>query len=566
MNKDMSPDSGASGSPARRASALALTLVIAVSVATGWVVFEKLVFSHQQPSWDEAAHALQGALIAHDLRGGHLLAFLFDSYRQVYWPPLHSWLVAASFLVAGPSLEAARAVSVLSFVLLAPTLFLVARTIGPRDGIVAGSLAAAFALTSPGLIGLAASAMLELPGLLALSCTMLIYCALERDAGARPRAHLLLGMSVVITYLIKANYGVLLVITIVLARLFAVRFRVRLLLTKQNLYAILPLALFCAVWFAYPRKVVWTWNALLNTPWGGEEARGLAGLLFFPRALADLSGSWWLAAILWAGLVLAWGSRHRPGVPFLALLALTLFGIGELHHTKIPRHILPMFPPMFVLTGVAGARLWAWLRSLGKGGMAATVVGLACIALFQISVLQSRDWKPESDTQVAEVLDYVSAQAREGTPALVVGTHHGQPMPPVLDWNLVSTSVLSVTNAGSAMNFFWERRLRREVRHARVPELLRVSIQHVLGRYYAPSPTRSLHAYDRGPASEAGFRNLLTTTLEKDPPRTIIAITENSTNYAIDDIASEIATSGLRETSVREFPRAGTRVYVYRRP
>lgn len=566
-------------SRSRLSLALALAAVFAASVAAGCVVFGELVLLHQRPLYDEAAHALQGALIAHDIRVGDLQAFLYDSYRQIYWPPFNSWLVAATFLVAGPSLEAARAVSVISFVLLAPTLFLVARTIEPRHGILAGCLAAAFALTSPGLIELAARAMLELPGLLALSCTMLIYCILERDPSARPSAHALLGVCIVVAYLIKTHYGILLVITTVLAKLIAVRFHVRLLLTKQNLYAVLPLALFCVVWFSYPPKVKMTWNALVNTPWGGKEAQGLAGLLFFPRALAGLSGSWWLAAILWAGLVLAWRTRHRPGVPFLALLALTMFVIGEIHHTKIARHILPMFPPMFVLTGIAGAGLWARLRARGGVWPIVVVAALASIALFHAPALINRQWTPRVQKRVwHDVLDHVSTQAREGDPALVLARRTAFPQPPVLDWDLVSRDLLSVTKAGSAMIFGMDLQLKSEGRDARDPELLGMSMRRLLSRYDAPTTTRSLHAGDRGPASQAQFKELLATTLGRDPPRTIIAITGNSTTYTFDDIgsdsttytfddiASDIAEGGFHEVSVREFPRAGTLVYVYRRP
>ena len=550
----------------RSSSALALAAVFAASAAAGFLVFNRLVLLHLPPSWDEGAHAMFGALIAHDIREGDLAGFLFDSFRQVYWTPLHSWLVGAAFLLAGPSLEASRAVSVFCFVLLAPTLFLVARMIAPRHCIVAGCVAAALSLTTPGIISSAAQGMLELPGLMMLSLTMLVYCGLERDRRVRPRAHALLGVGVVLTYLIKANYGILLVISIVLAKLIAVRFRARRLLTKQNLYAVLPLGLFCVVWFAYPPKAVWTWNALVNTPYGGEAGQGLAGLLFFPRALARHSGSWWMMTILWAGLLLAWRTRYLPGVPFIALLALNLFVIGELHHTKIPRHILPMFPPMFVLTGVAAAQLWGWLRSHGKGGAAATAVGLACIALFHTSVLISRDWRYRKDVPVDDVVDYVSAEAQAGAPALVVGLNYARPEPPILDMKLVSAGVLPVTRAGSAMNFFWEQGLMRDIRHERLPERPRAIIQRLLDRYYAPTTMRSLHAYDRGPLARSRFKNYLATTLDRDPPRVIIAVSGSSTNYGIEEIAPDIAKGGFREVSVREFPRAQTRVHVYRRP
>ena len=42
------------------------------------------------------------------------MGLLIDSYFQIYWPPLHSWLIGIPFLLMGPDLEVARAVSVVA--------------------------------------------------------------------------------------------------------------------------------------------------------------------------------------------------------------------------------------------------------------------------------------------------------------------------------------------------------------------------------------------------------------------------------------------------------------------
>jgi len=51
--------------------------------------------------WDESAHALYGLLIAHDLSQHDWISLLYDTYRQVYWPPLYSWLAGLLFLFTG---------------------------------------------------------------------------------------------------------------------------------------------------------------------------------------------------------------------------------------------------------------------------------------------------------------------------------------------------------------------------------------------------------------------------------------------------------------------------------
>ena len=217
---------------------LAFVLVVAASAVAGWLLLSRVLLLQHTPGSDEVAHALDGALIAHDVRKHDWIGLLIDTYSQVYWPPMHSWVLAGAFLIAGQSLEVARATSVLAFALLVPTLFLTGRVVAPRHEVLAGSIAAALALTSPGLMASAIQNMLEMPGLLALSATTLVYCWLESRPEASPRAHALLGVGTALTYLVKSNYGILLIIAVVLAKLIDVDFRLRRLATKQNLAAL----------------------------------------------------------------------------------------------------------------------------------------------------------------------------------------------------------------------------------------------------------------------------------------------------------------------------------------
>lgn len=551
-------------------------LVVAASLAVGGLVFVDLVLAHRPPGWDEAAHALQGALIAHDIREGDLLSLLFDTYRQIYWPPLHSWLIGIPFLVTGPDLEVARSVSVVAFVLLAPTLFLVARTIEPAHDSLAGSLTAGLVLTCPGIVALAAAAMLELPALLALGCTMLVYCRLARDPTVRPEGHALLGVCTVLTYLVKTNFGVLLVICIVLAKLIAVGFRPRALLTRQNLFAVIPLVVFCAIWFADPRRLVSTWDSLVNSPWGGEEATGFEGLLFFPRSIVELSGA--ASLLLLGGLVLTWKARRDPAIAFLLVLALTQFVIGEFHHTKLDRHIVPMLPPMFVLTGVAGARLWDWLLARGMANRRMAAAFLAGLAVLQVASMGVHDRTPVVQAVLphaarhgAEVLRYVSTQVREQAPALVLDTTMSWPHPHVVDWHLVSSGVLPVTAAGSAMEPRRERQLAMTLDELPLPIGMRAQAKRMLRRYDTHSVVRTIHSFDRLKKEPDEFVSFLDATIRADPPNVIIALTgaSDTTRVTTDSVEPGILRRGYRRVSVREFSGgegARSRVYVYRRP
>jgi hypothetical protein len=542
-------------------------------VVAGVVIFFTLVLARRHPGWDEAAHALQGALIAHDVRAGDLLGLLFDSYRQVYWPPLHSWLVGAAFLGLGPSMEAARAVSVLAFVFLVPTLYLVAGIVEPRAGNVAGLLAAGMALACPGIIALTAVSMLELPALLGFSLTILIYCRLEQDPGAPPQSHSLVGVLVVLTYLAKTNYGILLLICIAATKLIAVCFRTRALLTRNTIYLVLPVVVFFAIWFAWPPKLLSTWDALINRPWGGEEGRGLAGLLYYPRSIVKISGA--ISVLLWAGLVFSWKWRRETGIGFLLVVAFTQLLIGELHHTKLDRHILPVFPPMIVLTGVAGARLWEWLRASGSADGRMALAVLAWIAVLQAATFGSHYRTPLLQTpspaearDATEILNYISARIREQTPALVLDMSKSWPHPPVVDWHLVSQGLVPVTASGVALDPRQERQLLHRLADLPMPAGLRTDARRVLQRYDAPSPTRTHHAFDRLPQFPEDFATGLDAMLRVDPPRSIIALVgaSESTSPQVDAVQQAIVKNGYEQISVQDFPGVEVRVEVYRRP
>ena len=568
MAQDQDPDPiVVAGFSSRSRSARALSLVLVISLLAGSLVFVLMVQQDREPRWDEASHGLQAVLVAHDIRELDLPALFFDLYRQVYWPPLHSLIVAIAFNLSGTSLQTVRGVSVIAFVLIAPVLFLVARSLEPRHPTVAGGMAAGLALTSPAFITYGGMAMLEALGALAIALTALVYVLLERS-DASPRAYGLLGACVVLTYLSKTNYGVLLLLTLVLTRLSEAGFRPRALLTRRNLFTVLPVAIFALLWFAYPPKAVSTWTALVNKPWGGEEARGLGGLLFYPRAFVDLSGSSWMAILLWIGLFAAWWGRRAPGVAFLAILAVIQFAIGEFHHTKVVRHIVPMFPAMFALAGVTAARLWSWAEAGGRSARLATAALLPGLLALQLATLARRDWYPIVFPDGTEARRYLSALAVDTPPVLILGTRGSLPEPPVIDWHLVvEDRRLAVTASGAAMDPRQESDLARRVAVLPLPEGLRATAQRVLSRYEATPGSRSLHLGERyHPESPARFAAILQRTVEGRTPCAIVALigTSDTTRYTASFLAAAVEGVDFREAGVREFPKAYTRVHVYR--
>ncbi|MCS7003233.1 MAG: hypothetical protein NZ518_10335, partial [Dehalococcoidia bacterium] len=85
--------------------------LLVASLGVAAIILVRVIIPSGTMGWDEGYHALWGARILADLRQGDALAFAYDSYRQVYWPPLHSWWMAFWFAIAGETTVVARASS-----------------------------------------------------------------------------------------------------------------------------------------------------------------------------------------------------------------------------------------------------------------------------------------------------------------------------------------------------------------------------------------------------------------------------------------------------------------------
>jgi hypothetical protein len=245
-------------------------------------------------------------------------------------------------------------------------------------------------------------------------------------------------------------------------------------------------------------------------------------------------------------------------------MTLTLFAIGEIHHTKVDRHIMPMFPPMFLLTGIAGARLWGALGSRGGHGRAAFVLLLACALGLQVATLAHRRWIPTGFHHGLDVMGYVFDQSRRHEPVLVLGLKGVWPSPPVIDWHLVSEGLLEPTKAGSAMDPRQDRRIASAIRRVPSPKRVSARLQSLLARYDAPSTIRTLHWGDRAPEDRVQFESVVVATLDADRPQTIISmIGRPDTTSPSEVIPPEPPVAGFHEMELREFPLAQTRVHVF---
>src|SRR5678816_494863 len=99
--------------PRRRTAVFSVLLLLCACQLT--FVFTRLLVPRGDPGWDAAHHSMLGLMVYGDIIHHRWISFLFDTYRQVYWPFLHSWFLAASMMAFGPTLVASRAVSLMAY-------------------------------------------------------------------------------------------------------------------------------------------------------------------------------------------------------------------------------------------------------------------------------------------------------------------------------------------------------------------------------------------------------------------------------------------------------------------
>ena len=523
-------------------------------------------------AWDEAAHALRGLIIAHDLEQLDWLGLLYDSYRQVYWPPVHSWLTGIAFLIDGTSVVAARSVSLLCFVLAAFGLYAAALQATKRNGDLAALSAGTLFITSPSLISFAGQSMLEIPGLLFLILTFLAYFNLGQTADSSPLRHFLLGLAITATYFVKSSYAVLLFLAILINSLIDAEFRPQRLFTRANLYTLLPMLVIFPIWFAYPPKLIGTWRMLVNQPFGVSEPFSVTGFLFFPLAFFHVSGSVWIFALLFSSLVLGFRFRHDKNIRLLLALVLIQLLIGQVHHTKVDRHVFPALPALFLLAGYLFARWW---DSGGKArsGMRFWVPRLAVAAVFLSSVnLFLNSLRPSSLSYDSDVIRYVAATAPASDNTLLIGSMDlHNPSPPVLDWHLtVERDLMAAIQSGTTAEWEVIQKLAANLNGRMVPAWLGDMILPVLARGEPSRRIRSLYlglpSYASYSQSPEGLGSFLRGLPRSYPFDCVIVITSlaSEARYPVEFTDSGLRKAGLYRLSTEKFINANVRIDVYR--
>ena len=296
---------------------------------------------------DGAAHALKSAVLMESLLDGAWFEFLFDVYSRIYWPPFYSILTALAFTIFGLSDMVARAVSFPFFVFFIFSLIYLSKTINKNN---LGFVAALMAIFCPEIVALSTMPMIETTALffftIALAFSVKIEKIISQNNKVSTSFQFCFGLLISLLYLTKSHYAIILI----LAQLVHVvtegdRSILKVVIRDLRVYSLTILGFLCA-WFIYPPKAIMAFNAMVNVKHGVDSAFSAEALLFYPISLLGITG---LEIVSLLVLVLSFWSLIKNKE--LKLLAITFFLqilIAEVHQTKVSRHIMQVYPCLFI--------------------------------------------------------------------------------------------------------------------------------------------------------------------------------------------------------------------------
>lgn len=530
--------------------------VVLASCAGAWLIYRKLILTSGPLNWDESGHALWGLLIAHDISERDWLALIYDTYRQVFWPPIHAWLTAASFFAFGVSNASARLVSAVCYAALGPLVYLAGRRLAPQRPEVAGWVAAALALGSPFVITWSSRSMLDVPALVPYVGALLLYFKLI-DEEASPRRFAWVGVLILATYFVRTNYAVVLVLAMGLSHAVGGRFGLKSLAGGRNFWIALPIAAALAAWFAYPPKLVATWEALVNISPNPEETFRRSGLLFYPLAFASGSGSLLLFLVYLLATLFAFRSWRDEKVRVTLLLVVLVLLFGQLHHSKATRYILPAFPALFLLAGRSASHWWA---RRPRAAALATVVVVAHALSLAGSV--SPYW-PGRIVAKSDLVRSAGDKFRQAGTSMLLATWDFMDTP-VLDWRLATEEgVLSVAQAGFLGQPEQRNKLAGAVRRLRLPQAMARPALRVLERI--EEPHRNFTRY-LGPLEPVTVK-LISADLARPDIEQVILVTSTRPRATakFSDVDALIQRFGWRPVATEHYPSFEGRLDLYRR-
>jgi hypothetical protein len=427
--------------PAMRKDILCLLLVLALSAVTCFIVFNNFVLQGGQMMWDEAEHSLTGLVFANDIIRFYFLSLAAHAYQQILWPPLHPLLLSLFFLLFGQSITVARALSVVLYFLFSVSMYFLGREVVKKDKRISGVLCSVFALVTGSLYLSASEVMLEMMALLFFTLALLFFLRFIRDK----RQWWPVPVFTLLTFFSKTNFGIVLILSIIIYFLLRERFHVTSLFRNRSFILILaPVLLIILAWLLIPpdRLVVFL-SFLVNRP-EGPPPFSVEGLLYYPTQLYVYSGV--LILVYAAALVLSFRNLKNDKVRFLVITALLVILLNFFHQNKKIRYILDLYPPLFSLAAFHLTNLYARIKHRWKE-VAFFMIMIVSMAIFLFYVAGNIRLYGYNFS-VAEPLDFIKNSTENSSNIFVLGEIN-EISPGLISWHLSNITNIKAVSAST---------------------------------------------------------------------------------------------------------------------
>lgn len=396
-----------------------ISMLVIVAAAFLLIFLVRTVLASTIPfDTDEANHAVDGWEVYHAIATRSPSDFYRAVTDQSFYPPVHSFFIAAAYALAGPSLATSRLPTIVIFaftlLLLGWLTFRIARATANKQfdhwlPLAGAAFAVAFALTSEVFVTLTVLAMLEMTG--AMFGLLLLFSIGQTDRGeaqAIPwRRVIVAAVIAMLIFLTKYSFGLFYLPGLVAGLVTATwPWRAGDRAWRAVALVITVYVMGLGIWLAITHRE----SMLLFFTDHPDYAPLLSveNLLYLPRLWFDgyspnpIIGllTLLLAAI---GVVCGWQRLVvRVAVWSLAagLVILTLSTTDE------PRHFLPLAPALWLLAGLG---LVTVLRGLQKHPAGDRIVVASMIGGFLLLVFSAI--KPATSLRAALVAEFEGVSA-----------------------------------------------------------------------------------------------------------------------------------------------------------
>lgn len=432
--------------PVRIAIAAAATLVTLAAAAAVIFLLYTVTNSAIPFDTDEANHAADGWQIYHaltNLAPGELLRAVTD---QSFYPPVHSFFVAAGYLLAGPSLSTSRLPTVATLVLTLLGLAWITFRLARRDAgpppatrwlsLAGATFAVALAITNKTFLTHAVLVMQEMTGAFLGIGLLLVVDGAERTQQRRGRWIGLVAAALIaiLLGLTKYSFG-LFYVPAILAALVTAQWPWQ--ASRRAWIEVTAVSAIAVSGFGLWLLVTDRATVLLFLTDHGRAAPLLAAenLLYFPTAWFSQYAASLLVAMITTllaiiGAVRQWGKlavRVAVWTIAAALISLTIARVQEL------RHLLPVTPAAWMLAGLGLVEVLRWLRRSAHGDNKVLFAVLILFATVAVSAIKPALALPADLTVVFEgapafsqAQDFALEQVDLNRPVLFIGDFSDQ--------------------------------------------------------------------------------------------------------------------------------------------